>query len=327
MNDSNVHEPTNNDKKESNADRGAVDELRFFAQETTLHGARYLFNDNYFRRLLWALSMVACLGYSSFQVYTSLTAFNKRPFNTRITTQISRDGSELPFPAVTLCNLNPFNARRYRQFFSRPSNRKIIEKKLEDISLLAKRSKKILNKDFKKRNPELFLRQNTSKNTNQYLGLLSHQIGDMILPSGSQFESCSINGKHCDANNVTSYLSPRFGKCFTFNSAEGNNSLLHATLAGQNSGLKLRLNIEREGYLTNTVSPFVGLAIFIHDQKTFPNVEEFGIKIQPGVSTICAIKRRKVSTGKLYLRNIPSIHLADNWSIGPLVRSYRQPAR
>ena len=85
-----------------------------------------------------------------------------------------------------------------------------------------------------------------------------------------------------------------YGKCYTFNSAEGGNSLLHATPAGQNSGLKLRLNIERESYLYNTENPFVGLVILIHDQKTFPSVEEFGIKIQPGVSTLCAIKRRKV---------------------------------
>ncbi|KAL9982334.1 hypothetical protein ACROYT_G004364 [Oculina patagonica] len=297
MDDLKIHESRNKDikHKESNADHVEMEEVKSFAQETTLHGARFLFADNFFRRVVWTFAVVACLGYCGYQVSICVTAFNERPFNTKIASHISTDGSELPFPAVTLCNLNAFNARRYRRLFSDPSNRETIEKKLEDIqSLFSKRSKELLNEDFQKRNPELFARLKETNDLNKYQGLLSHQLEEMFLPSSSQFESCSINGKHCDANNFTSYLSPMFGKCFTFNSAEGNNSPLFATLAGQNSGLKIRLNIERDGYMPNTVIPFVGLAILIHDQKTFPIVEEFGIKIQPGVSTLCAIKRRKI---------------------------------
>ncbi|KAL9982335.1 hypothetical protein ACROYT_G004365 [Oculina patagonica] len=296
-NDPNVLDPRTSGikDKESDSDNLAMEGIRSFAQDTTLNGARFLFADSFFRRVFWTLAMVACLGYCSYQVYNCVIAFKKRPFNTKITSHINTDGSDLPFPAVTLCNLNAFNARRYRRLFSRPSNRERIEKKLEDIqSLFSKRSKEILNEDFKKRNPELFARLKTAKHLNKYQGMLSHQLKEMILPSSSQFESCSINGKPCDANNFTSYLSPMFGKCFTFNSAEGDNSPLFATLAGQNSGLKIRLNIERDGYMPNTVIPFAGLAILIHDQKTFPIVEEFGIKIQPGVSTLCAIKRRKI---------------------------------
>lgn len=297
-NDPNVHDPRNNDIKdeESNADHGKMEKLKSFAQNTTLHGARFLFADNFFRRLLWAAAIVSCLGYCSYQVSTCVTEFYKRPFNTKITTNISTDGSELLFPSVTLCNLNSFNARSFRQHYQRSLNKETIDRQLKDISLLMRKSKEILNEDFKNRNPGLFIRQNKTKDTYHIQGMFAHQIKEMILPNSSQFESCSINGKHCDASNFTRYLSFIFGNCFTFNSGKDNNSLLYATLEGQNSGLKLRLNIERDSYLPNTGSPFVGLAILIHDQKTFPIVEEFGIKIQPGISTLCAIKRRKVST-------------------------------
>lgn len=296
-NDPRVHVSRSKDDKdvESNVHHGEMEELKSFAQDTTLHGARFLFADSVFRRIIWSLAIVACLGYCGYQVYTCVAEFYKRPFNTKITTHISTDGEELLFPAVTLCNLNAFNTRRYRQLLSGPSNREIIERQLKDISILIARSEEILDKDFKTRNQGLFLRQNTTKVTNKHQWMFSHQIEEMLLPSSSRFESCSINGKHCDAANFTSYLSFMFGKCYTFNSAEDGNSPLQATLAGQNSGLKLRLNIERNSYLFDTLSPFVGLAILIHDQKTFPIVEEFGIKIQPGVSTVCAIKRRKVS--------------------------------
>lgn len=281
--------------KESNADSRGVEELKTFAQETTLHGARFLVTQNLFRRLLWAMAILACFGYCSYQVYTCVGAFNRRPFNTKITTHISTDSSELVFPAVTLCNLNAINTRRFRHLLSLgTSNRSIIERKLKDMSLFTRRSKEILSKGFKERNPGLFRRPNTSDKTDEYRDFISHQMEEMILPSSSQFESCSINGIHCDANNFTSYLSSTFGKCFTFNADEGGKFLLRATLAGQNSGLKLRLNIERDSNLPNNIGPFVGFVIMIHDQKTFPNVEEFGIKIQPGLSSLCAIKRRKV---------------------------------
>ena len=65
-------------------------------------------------------------------------------------------------------------------------------------------------------------------------------------------------------------------------------------MAGQLNGLRLLLNIERESYLENPLNPFVGLTVLIHDQRTFPFMEQFGFFVQPGVRTLCSIKRKKV---------------------------------
>ena len=283
--------------KKSNGTHEKMKELRSFAQDTTLHGARFLFADNIFRRLLWIGAVIACLGHCCHQVFTCVSEFNKRPFNTKITTNTSTDGGVL-FPAVTLCNLNSLNTRRYVQMMSRYENRSIIARKLKDITLLSRRSKEISNKDFQNRNPGLFNRPNTTDSTKQLQGQFSHQIEEMILPESPHFDSCSFNGEHCDGKNFSRYQSFMFGNCYTFNSAEDGNLPLQAAMAGQYSGLKLRLNIENESYLRNTLNPSVGLVILIHDKKTFPIMEEFGIKVQPGVSTLCAIKRRKVKAKK-----------------------------
>ena len=288
--------------KKSNGTHEKMKELRSFAQDTTLHGARFLFADNIFRRLLWIGAVIACLGHCCHQVFTCVSEFNKRPFNTKITTNTSTDGGVL-FPAVTLCNLNSLNTRRYVQMMSRYENRSIIARKLKDITLLSRRSKEISNKDFQNRNPGLFNRPNTTDSTKQLQGQFSHQIEEMILPGSPHFDSCSFNGEHCDGKNFSRYQSFMFGNCYTFNSAEDGNPPLQAAMAGQYSGLKLRLNIERESYLRNTLNPSVGLVILIHDKKTFPIMEEFGIKVQPGVSTLCAIKRRKVKAKKKNRQN------------------------
>ena len=283
--------------KVSSDNHGKMEGLRSFAQDTTLHGARFLFAENIFRRFLWTVAVIACFGHCCYQVFTCVSEFNKRPFNTKITTRTSIDNGVI-YPAVTLCNLNSLNTRRYVQMLSMHENRSIIEKKLKDISLLSRGSKEISSQDFKNRNPGLFLRDSAADTTKQLQGLFSHQIEEMFLPGSPHFESCSFNGEHCDVRNFSSYQSFLFGNCYTFNSAEDGNPPLKATMAGQYNGLKLRLNIERKAYLKNTLNPFVGLVILIHDQKTFPIVEEFGIKVQPGVSTLCAIKRRKVNKKK-----------------------------
>ena len=284
----------NRKDNESNDNHGK-EEMKSFAQDTTLHGARFLFAENIFRRYIWTLTLIASLSYCIFQTHTTVVAFQQRPFFTKISTSTNKENKELRFPAVSLCNLNALNVRRFRNTFGTPSNGPDIERKIHDLSLMAKGSNEIYKEEFIKRNPELFHRQNAAEGTLAMQGKLSHQIGEMLLPSSLQFYSCSINGIPCTSNSFTRHMSLAYGQCYTFNSADSEQPLLNATLAGQNSGLKLRLNIERDSYIAVRLRPTVGLAIIVHDQKHFPFMEEFGIAVQPGVSTLCTIRRKKVS--------------------------------
>ena len=297
--ENNLRRRDNNNNKDSNTEQRDVEGWRSFAEDTTLHGARFLFADSFVRRLVWMVAVLACFVYCSYLAYTCVSEYYKRPFNTKLTRDIGGDGSELPFPAVTLCNPNVFNTRRFRRYYSSLyTDETMIERQIRDMSLMFMGSKEILRKEFRKRNPGLFRRQNVANKTKlDYISQLSHQIEEMLVPSSPQFRSCSINGMKCDADNFTSFFIPALGKCYTFNSAENGKPLLNATLAGKNSGLKLLLNIERDSYIPQKHNS-VGLVVLIHDQKSLPIVEEFGITVQPGMSTFCAIKRRKVSEEK-----------------------------
>ena len=97
------------------------------------------------------------------------------------------------------------------------------------------------------------------------------------------------------------YQLPQF-TYYTFNAAENGKPMLNGSFAGQQNGLKLRLNIERESYIPNLIWPSVGIIILIHDQNSFPIVEDFGIAVPPGMSTTCAIRRRNVSARKRFLK-------------------------
>ena len=285
----------NTDDDKSKSSNCGEEAFQSFVQNTTLHGARYLYAENIFRRLFWVLVLIASFSFCIFQVLKSIEAFNNRPFITKISSETSEQEGKFNFPAVTMCNANFFNKRRYRYEFKSKYNETEIEKKINDISVLSTRAvDKMLTTDFKRRSPELFQRLESAKDINRVQEILSHQIEEMLLPKSRYFFSCSINGKPCTKENFTKHISSAYGQCYTFNSAESGRPLLNATMAGQNSGLMLYLNIEKNSYIQNTLRPWVGIVMIVHDQKRFPFMGEHGMVIQPGISTLCAIKRKKV---------------------------------
>jgi len=269
--------------------------FRSFAEGTSLHGARFLFVGSVFRKLLWTVAVVACLAFCIYQVSATIMAFGRRPFNTKITAKTARKNAGLTFPAVTLCNLNFLNQRRYINFQKRKNlSDDVIASKLAIYAELLTKSKDIFNNDSKHRHEELFWRfygDNLTERT--YLDLFSHRIEEMLLPS-SLFNSCWIDGAVCGREDFWSFTNSIFGQCHTFNSGRDDRPVINATIAGNLNGLKLLLNIERDSYLGNAQYPFVGLTVLVHDQETFPYMEQFGFLVQPGVRTLCSIKRKKV---------------------------------
>lgn len=264
-----------------------------FMEDTSLHGARFLVAGNVFRRLFWTLALLSSLGFCAFQIYKSFDAFSDWPYNTKITTKTVNKAENLPFPAVTLCNFNQFNRRRFKNHVQKWNNwsTEYVQQKLIIYEQLMASKYSLTNQSFLE-HPELTWRY-WSENLH-YLVLFSHQMEEMLLPSSILNNSCIINDEPCGSKNFTSSYSSLFGQCYTFNSGQTHHPIIKATMAGQLNGLKLLLNIERDSYIANSMNPFVGLTVLVHDQKTFPFIEQFGFAVQPGVRTVCAIKRKKV---------------------------------
>ena len=106
-----THFPHNQENKK--ADEKSNGGLEPFANDTTLHGARYLCDKNVFRRVLWTLVLIGSFSFCIYQVCETLVAFSQRPFITKVSTSTTETNKSF-FPAVSLCNLNSFNTRRYR---------------------------------------------------------------------------------------------------------------------------------------------------------------------------------------------------------------------
>ena len=268
--------------------------LSSFMEATTLHGARFLFTGNVFRRLLWAVALISCFSVCIYQVYLTVDAFGDRPFNTKITTKTA-DKDHLPFPAVTLCNFNFFSLRKFVNYVQKEGNwsREEVELKLQLYGKLMSGSQEAFTNQSITNNPELTWRHTGEDYNDHYLVLFSPKIDEMLLPS-SLFKSCIISGVPCGSKNFTSFYNSVFGQCYTFNSGQDDRPIINATMAGHLNGLKLLLNIDRDNYLENPANPYVGFTVLVHDQKDVPFMEQFGFAVEPGVRTLCAIKRKKV---------------------------------
>lgn len=272
--------------------------LSSFTESTTLHGVRFMFTGNIFRRLLWTLALISCLGFCSYQVYSSLGTFYDRPFNTKITTKTAgNEIEELNFPAVTICNVNYINRRLVKYLLNRANfTKEEIELKLAVYAEIMAGSRDVFtDTETEKRHPELFHHIHGGKNVQKqnYLEIFGHRIEDMLLPS-SVFNSCIINDMTCGSRNFTAFTTSMHNQCHTFNPGHEDSPIILATAAGHLNGLRLLLNVEKDSYLDNAASPIVGLRVLVHDQHTFPMMEQFSFAVRPGVRTLCSIKRKKV---------------------------------
>ena len=143
----------------------------------------FWYDSNVFRSVLcgqWTCS-------PAFQVTVYLSSFRIYPF---VTTVVVSKGTEtnkfFGFPALSLCNLNAFNTRRFRDLYNGSSNVPFIERYIKDISLMATKSEEILTKEFKSRNIGPFYRFQTPGQTLGVKGIMSHQVAEMLLPSKSR---------------------------------------------------------------------------------------------------------------------------------------------
>lgn len=268
-----------------------------FLEATSLHGARFLTFGSVIRRFIWILALASCFGFCTYQVYETMKAFYKRPFNTKITTKTANDATVIPFPAVSLCNFNFLNKRRYIDSAKRNNlSNEEIEQKMKIIGKMITGSKDVYNNESQQHYPELFFRAygEVSEDKN-YFALHSHRIEDMLLPS-SLFQSCVIDGKACVPENFFPFTTSKYGQCYTFNSGRDSLPLINATIDGHVSGLKLLLNIERDSYLYLYLpgTPFVGLTVLVHDQRNYPLMAQYSFAVEPGIRTLCSIKMKKV---------------------------------
>ncbi|KAJ8301857.1 hypothetical protein KUTeg_020844 [Tegillarca granosa] len=97
-----------NDKTEYSSQKSASKIFNNFLQESGIHGINKLrkSTSNRWRRFFWGSALLACGIYLIVTITKEIQFFFTYPTTSSIDVDVV---DELPFPAVTICNLSPYN--------------------------------------------------------------------------------------------------------------------------------------------------------------------------------------------------------------------------
>ena len=253
--------------------------LSDFIDTTTINGVFHVFRGrSKIRQILWGLlfigSFVGCcvtFGYS-------FNSYFERPSASTITVITSeRDG--LPFPSVTICNLN---------IYKNPNDSSIISNETYTLINYLFSSYNFLDQyNITQQQCDELIEDNTELYKREDLwNLLLPKENNLIYYCGFRHEAASEEVLCKDM--FYPVLTPA-GICYTFN---GNRSEMTAPIVkniGVKYGLKLVLNIERETHPTS--DGINGVKVIIHERNDIPRPNLYGISVPPGQNADIGVQR------------------------------------
>ena len=229
-----------------------------FMSLTSLHGLPHIVSTkrSCYRLTYWLVLFLVALGLMLLALISVTTLYAE---NNGVVVSKQKFNKRLPFPAITICNLN----------FNRKSVFSSFDINLDDLAIFFNfiYGNPYLEEDF---NFDEFYENYgylfEAENSIFYYNNSGHQIQEMLY-------NCMFAGMECSSENFTQ-ISTTNGNCYVFNSGR-NQSILYSDDSGYYSGLELILSAEEYEYFA-AESDSVGFNIFINDQDHFPYISGVG---------------------------------------------------
>ncbi|XP_074650928.1 bile acid-sensitive ion channel-like [Tubulanus polymorphus] len=242
-----------------------------FASSTSCHGlARINESCHPTRKLVWTSLVAIGLACIVWQVSLLVQNYLSWPTNTSLS---KKYGTDMPFPAVTICNYN-----RYIKSTLSPCEQEIIDALAHAY------------------------RENTTEATDHFQTVISRcndghfDLDEFNKAKGWKLDdktllSCSFKGKPCKQKDWTQ-VSTRLGNCYTFNGAGS----ISQTQPGSASGLYLEIDVASDQY-TYLLDEYThtGLKYLIHSPSEPPFVMVEGDDVSSGFEVSTSVRRRQHS--------------------------------
>lgn len=247
---------TNKVSKNAMHSEGTIVRLLYkFSESTTFHGYRFVFgrDTHIIRRILWLILVLTALSFLCYQITDRITYYYQWPITT--SSQIRNNGS-IPFPAVTICNLNTFKISEVQK-----------NKYADIIDELGTDTNHTNVGTLDLNIPMMDVIEKTM-----------HKKSDLI-------KQCHWLKEECSHRNFTETLTED-GVCFTFNSREADMELISNEVG---TGLQLILNTETYEYVVGK-NTGAGIKLIIHDKDLYPSVAGGGLMVSPDSDTRVSVK-------------------------------------
>ena len=245
-----------------------------WADKSTIHGVDHVFiGQSCIRRSLWLLVFLGALGGCFYGIVDRSIIFSRRPTATTVTVKENENG--LPFPAVTICNLNPVQKSYADEHNISDTLRFLFN---ADLALLSG-----LPDSF--RQEECYNILNKTKGVQSELTIYDIYKEGVISPK-TFIQSC-IFGNGNDCRDDFDLVLTTSGPCYTFNGYKSesdsyNNEFdMMVRSTGFRFGLRMILNIEQSDYIQSGNGD-AGIKVVLHNRSEVPDPDASGIAISPG---------------------------------------------
>jgi hypothetical protein len=246
-----------------------------WSQSVTYHCFPKIFKEKtrFCMRFIWALIFLIFSSLTCYILVNNIISYYK--YSVVSTIQIVNEDSSV-FPAVTICNSNPFvtkNAENLTKYLAKESLGFELEKTTFDE----------FNKIFI---PKLGFYMNTYVNNPEYSDANRKRLG---VDFATIINSCYFDSNPCNlAADFQWFFHSSYGNCIQFNS--NSLDLKTSITPGKTYGLQLRIGpLKSENKYPITFS--TGLKVLINNQSFTPNVDDNFISVEPGKETDIAVDR------------------------------------
>nr|H2QAR5.1 RecName: Full=Amiloride-sensitive sodium channel subunit gamma; AltName: Full=Epithelial Na(+) channel subunit gamma; Short=Gamma-ENaC; AltName: Full=Gamma-NaCH; AltName: Full=Nonvoltage-gated sodium channel 1 subunit gamma; AltName: Full=SCNEG [Pan troglodytes] len=261
--------------------------MRWYCLNTNTHGCRRIVvSRGRLRRLLWIGFTLTAVALILWQCALLVFSFYT------VSVSIKVHFRKLDFPAVTICNINPYKYSTVRHLladleqetrealkslYGFPESRK--RREAESWSSISEGKQP----RFSHRIPLLIFDQDEKGKARDFFTGRKRKVGGSIIHKASNvmhIESKQVVGFQL---NFTLFHHPMHGNCYTFNNRE-NETILSTSMGGSEYGLQVILYINEEEYNPFLVSS-TGAKVIIHRQDEYPFVEDVGTEIETAMVT------------------------------------------
>ena len=255
-----------------------------FCDQTSLHGlGEVVGNKSYFVKSLWTAAFIIAIAGNAYHLSNLIGNYLLYP-KQQVT---STSATPIPFPGVTICNLDAFSKSNFARVSSSPDSK--LHKFESRISHLIT-SGLMTEYDALSYYTPLLLLENIGLEESRQVG---HSLEDFVL-------RCTFRGRPCDIRRDFKHIiNSLLYNCYTFspgNITDNFNSV------GQEYGLSLILYLEvTNGTKTKSqyfphinVANSIGARVVIHPQGASPLPQHRGVDVMPGHSTSISYKPQHI---------------------------------
>uniref|UniRef100_F6ULW5 Uncharacterized protein n=1 Tax=Ciona intestinalis TaxID=7719 RepID=F6ULW5_CIOIN len=252
-----------------------------FAQRTTCHGLSQILQTKRktIYRCLWFMMVSGLCGGATWQLTQAVQEYLSYKTSTDIQEMYT---SELPFPAVTICNINSFS-HLVKKFLNVLSDKLFSVWPSPEFEMIA-----FNNFDnWWRREVELYYEKLNER------GIDKFYLSDEILLKGwtlneTTLSHCTFRQKPCSIQNFTQVVTP-MGLCYTFTSNES----MYQNVPGSGHGLVVHLNIDQKRYSEHPKygNPNAGVKVHVHNHNDPSEVQNYGIGVPSGFGAHIVIRK------------------------------------